>query len=126
TSDPARPQARPLSVALARIVRGRVNPRYLDGLKRHGPRGAAEMAETVDRLIGFAEATRAVPGHLIDALHGAYVGDANVRAFLMDASPEAARFIAARFDGARDKGLWHPRRNDIGADLAQLAGEAAE
>lgn len=126
TSDPARPQARPLAAALARIVRGRVNPRYLDGLKRHGPRGAAEMAETVDRLIGFAEATRAVPGHLIDALHGAYVDDAGVRAFLMDASPEAARFIAARFDGARDKGLWHPRRNDVGAGLAQLAGEAAE
>ncbi|UOK69511.1 cobaltochelatase subunit CobN [Ancylobacter polymorphus] len=126
TSDPARPQARPLAAALARIVRGRVNPRYLDGLKRHGPRGAAEMAETVDRLIGFAEATRAVPGHLIDALHGAYVDDAGMRAFLMDASPEAARFIAARFDGARDKGLWHPRRNDVGAGLAQLAGEAAE
>ncbi|WP_371347117.1 cobaltochelatase subunit CobN [Ancylobacter sp. IITR112] len=126
TSDPARPTARPLGSALARIVRGRVNPRYLDGLKRHGPRGAAEMAETVDRLIGFAEATRAVPGHLIDALHAAYVGEALMREFLMEASPEAARFIAARFDGARDKGLWHPRRNDISADLAQLAGEAAE
>ncbi|MDQ0303036.1 cobaltochelatase subunit CobN [Ancylobacter polymorphus] len=125
-SDPARPTARPLAAALARIVRGRVNPRYLQGLTRHGPRGAAEMAETVDRLIGFAEATRAVPGHLIDALHGAYVGDAGMREFLMEASPEAARFIAARFDGARDKGLWHPRRNDVGADLAQLAGEAAE
>ncbi|SCW30805.1 cobaltochelatase subunit CobN [Ancylobacter rudongensis] len=126
TSDPARPQARPLAAALARIVRGRVNPRYLQGLTRHGPRGAAEMAETVDRLIGFAEATRAVPGHLIDALHAAYVGDAGVRDFLMEASPEAARFVAARFEGARDKGLWHPRRNDVGSDLATLAGEAAE
>ncbi|RTL96952.1 cobaltochelatase subunit CobN, partial [Ancylobacter aquaticus] len=126
TSDPARPTARPLGAALARIVRGRVNPRYIEGLTRHGPRGAAEIAETVDRLIGFAEATRAVPGHLIDALHAAYVGDANVRAFLMDASPEAARFVAARFEGAREKGLWHPRRNDVGADLATLAGEAAE
>ncbi|WP_421700184.1 cobaltochelatase subunit CobN [Ancylobacter sp.] len=126
TSDPARPQARPLAAALARIVRGRVNPRYLDGLKRHGPRGAAEMAETVDRLIGFAEATRAVPGHLIDALHAAYAGEAGMRAFLMEASPEAARFIAARFDGARDKGFWHPRRNDVGMALAQLSGEAAE
>ncbi|MDQ0348206.1 cobaltochelatase CobN [Ancylobacter vacuolatus] len=126
TSDPARPKARPLEAALARIVRGRANPRYVDGLTRHGPRGAAEIAETVDRLIGFAEATRAVPGHLIDALHTAYVGDANVRAFLIEASPEAAAFIAARFEGARDKGLWHPRRNDVGADLAQLSGEAAE
>ncbi|WP_428030860.1 cobaltochelatase subunit CobN [Ancylobacter sp.] len=126
TSDPARPMARPLQAALARIVRGRVNPRYMDGLTRHGPRGAAEIAETVDRLIGFAEATRAVPGHLIDALHAAYVGDGNMRNFLLQASPEAARFVAARFEGAREKGLWHPRRNDVGADLSLLAGEAAE
>ncbi|GLK72663.1 hypothetical protein GCM10017643_27790 [Ancylobacter dichloromethanicus] len=126
TSDPARPVARPLATALARIVRGRTSPRYIDGLLRHGPRGAAEIAETVDRLIGFAEATRAVPGHLIDALHAAYAGDIRVRDFLLAASPEAARFVAARFDGARMRGLWHPRRNDVGADLASLAGEAAE
>ncbi|WGD32076.1 cobaltochelatase subunit CobN [Ancylobacter sp. WKF20] len=126
TSDPARPKARPLAQALARILRGRAHPRYIEGVMRHGPRGAAEMAETVDRLIGFAEATRAVPSHLVDLLHGAYVGDARVRDFLMEASPEAARFIAGRFERARDKGLWHPRRNDVAGDLAELSGEAAE
>ncbi|QFR33000.1 cobaltochelatase subunit CobN [Ancylobacter sp. TS-1] len=126
TSDPARPVARPLDAALARIVRGRANPRYTEGLRRHGPRGAAEIAETVDRLIGFAEATRAVPGHLIDALHAAYVDDAGMRDFLIEVSPEAARFVAARFEGAREKGLWHPRRNDITEALAALSGEAAQ
>ncbi|TCK29064.1 cobaltochelatase CobN subunit [Ancylobacter aquaticus] len=126
TSDPARPVARPLETALARLVRGRTSPRYIDGLKRHGPRGAAEIAETVDRLIGFAQATRAVPGHLIDALHAAYVGDVQMRDFLIEASPEAAQFVAGRLKGARENGLWHPRRNDVAADLAHLAGEAAE
>ncbi|MDQ0512830.1 cobaltochelatase subunit CobN [Ancylobacter amanitiformis] len=126
TSDPARPIARPLGQAIARLVRGRTNPHYIAGLMRHGPRGAAEIAETVDRLIGFAEATRVVPGALIDALHEAYVGDESVRDFLRAASPEAARFVAARFERARLNGLWHPRRNDIGADLATLSGEAAE
>ncbi|ADH89866.1 cobaltochelatase, CobN subunit [Ancylobacter novellus DSM 506] len=126
TSDPARPKARPLAEAIARIVRGRTNPRYIAGLMRHGPRGAAEIAETVDRLVGFAEATRAVPGPLIDALHAAYVGDEAVREFLSGASPEAARFVAARFERARERGLWHPRRNDVSAGLAALAGEAAE
>ena len=55
TTDPARPRARPLSAALARIVRARaVNPRFIAGQLRHGPRGAAELAETVDRLVDFA------------------------------------------------------------------------
>ncbi|MGH6884917.1 MAG: cobaltochelatase subunit CobN, partial [Geminicoccales bacterium] len=42
TTDPNRPRARPLAAALARIVRGRAtNPRFIEGMMRHGARGAA-------------------------------------------------------------------------------------
>jgi cobaltochelatase CobN len=125
TTDPRRPRARPLAAALSRIVRARaVNPRFIAGQMRHGPRGAAELAETVDRLIDFAQATGAVPGALIDLLHQAYLGDAAVREFLLRENPLAARAMAARFEAARRLGLWHPRRNDIDGDLAALRAEA--
>jgi cobaltochelatase CobN len=126
-TDPRRPRARPLSDALARIVRARaVSPRFIEGQMRHGPRGAAELAETVDRLIDFAETTGAVPSVLLDLVHDAYLGDARVRDFLMLENPAAARAIAERFDMARRLGLWHPRRNDIDAGLAAVRAEAAE
>jgi len=124
-TDPQRPRARPLDAALARIVRGRaVNPRFIAGLMRHGPRGAAELAETVDRLVDFAETTGVVPSALFDLVHEAYVADIPLRDFLLRENPEAARAIAARLDAARRKGLWHPRRNDVGTDLLKIA-EAA-
>ncbi len=123
-TDPQRPRARPLGAALARIVRGRaVNPRFIAGLMRHGPRGAAELAETVDRLVAFAETTGAVPSALLDLVHETYLADPRVRDFLLLENPAAARAIAARLDAARRKGLWHPRRNDIGADLLTFAAE---
>jgi len=123
-TDPRRPRARPLSNALARIVRARaVNPRFIAGQMRHGPRGAAELAETVDRLVGFMETTDAVAGELIDLVHEAYLADPQVRAFLLAENPAAARAIAQRLDSARRHG-WHPRRNDIDADLAALRAEA--
>jgi cobaltochelatase CobN len=126
-TDPRRPRARPLSSALARIVRARaISPRFIEGQMRHGPRGAAELAETVDRLIDFATTTRAVPSALIDLVHEAYLADPAVRDFLMQENPAAARAIAARLDDARTLGLWHPRRNDIDASLAALRAEAAE
>jgi cobaltochelatase CobN len=125
TTDPKRPRARPLPAALARIVRGRaINPRFIEGQMRHGPRGAAELAETVDRLVAFAETTDAVSGTLLDLLYDAYLADPRVRAFLLRENPAAARAIAERLASARRHGLWHPRRNDIDADLAALRAEA--
>ena len=126
TTDPHRPRARSLSAALARIVRGRaVNPRFIAGQMRHGLRGAAELAETVDRLFAFAQTTDAVGGELFDLLHDAYVADEDVRAFLVRENAQAAAAIAERLDAARRHGFWHPRRNDVDAGLAMLRAETA-
>jgi cobaltochelatase CobN len=127
TSDPHRPRARSVTEAVTRIVRARAtNPRFIAGQMRHGPRGAAEFAETVDRLVGFAETTLAVPARLIEAVHDAYLGDESVRDFMLRENPAAARFIAERLDGARRRGLWHPLRNSVDADLAALIAEARQ
>ena len=125
TTDAQRPRARSLASALARIVRARAtNPRFIAGQMRHGYRGAAELAQTVDRLVAFAETTDAVASELFDLLHDAYVVDAAVRAFLLRENPQAAAAIAERLDTARRRGYWHPRRNDIDVALATLGAEA--
>jgi cobaltochelatase CobN len=125
-TDPQRPRARTLSATLARIVRARaINPRFIAGQMRHGPRGAAELAETVDRLVAFAETTDAVASELFDLLHDAYIADPNVQAFLLRENPQAAGAIADRLEAARRCGFWHPRRNDVDAGLAALRAEAA-
>ncbi len=124
-SDPQRPRARPLSAALARIVRSRaVNPRFIAGIMRHGARGAAELAETVDRLVAFAETTGAVPSTLFDLVHTAYVAEPAVRDFLLRENAAAARTVADRLAAALRHGLWHPCRNDIGMELEALVAEA--
>jgi cobaltochelatase CobN len=125
-TDPQRPRARPLSATLSRIIRARaVNSRFIAGQMRHGPRGAAEFAETVDRLFNFAETTDAVTGELFDLLHAAYVEDPAVRDFLLQENPAAAASIAHRLEAALQRGFWHPRRNDVAASLAALRGQAA-
>jgi cobaltochelatase CobN len=124
-TDPQRPRARPLAAALARIVRARaVSPRFIAGQMRHGARGAAELAETVDRLADFAQTTNAVASELFDLVYEAYLADPRVRAFLLRENPAAAGAIADSLEIARRRGLWHPRRNDVDADLKALATEA--
>jgi cobaltochelatase CobN len=124
TTNPNRPRARTLPQALARIVRGRAtNPRFIEGMMRHRARGAAELAETVDRLVDFAETTGAVSSTLFDLVHDVYLADPEVREFLLRENPDAARAIADRLETARRKGLWHPRRNDIA--LTEIRAEAS-
>ncbi len=121
TTDPARPRARSIAQAITRVVRARaINPRFIAGQMRHGPRGAAEFAETVDRLIGFAETTHAVSSSLIEALYDAYFGNEDIRDFILRENPQAAEVMAQRFLSARRRGLWHSRRNAVDAELEML------
>ena len=63
-----------------------------------------------------------MPGGLIEAVYDAYVADPAVRAFLLDQNPEAAAAIAGRFAAARARGLWHPLRNSVDVELAEMRG----
>jgi len=125
TTDPARPRARSLVEAVTRAVRARaLNPRFIEGQMRHGLRGAAEFAETVDRLVGFAETTNAIPPAIIEAVHEAYLENTQVRGFMLRENPAALRAVAERLAAARRRGLWHPRRNAIDNSLAELIAQA--
>jgi cobaltochelatase CobN len=58
-------------------------------------------------------------------VHEAYLADPIVRDFLQRENPTAARAMAERFEAALRKGLWHPRRNDIGTNLDSPLFEAS-
>jgi cobaltochelatase CobN len=120
--DPARPVARPLTEEIARVVRSRAaHPGWVAGMLRHGFRGAAEIAATLDQLGAFAHLAGAVPPQLFDLYHDATLGDAEVRAFLARANPAALAAMEARFAALHAAGLWQTRRNSILADLGGAA-----
>ena len=95
---PDAPRARLLSEEIARVVRARAaSPRWLGGMMRHGFRGAAEIAATLEHMAAFARMAQAVPAHLFALYHDATLGSPEVRAFLADANPEALAAMEAIF-----------------------------
>ncbi|MBR9971577.1 cobaltochelatase subunit CobN [Magnetospirillum sulfuroxidans] len=117
-SRPESPRIRTLSEEIARVVRARaVNPKWINGIMRHGYKGAFEMAATVDYLFAFAATTDAVKNHHFDLIADAYLGDETVRAFLQANNPAALAEIKARLGEAIERGLWKPRRNSVHALL---------
>ncbi|MCP8940860.1 cobaltochelatase subunit CobN [Alsobacter sp. SYSU M60028] len=121
TSRAGRVVARTAREEVARALRGRAaNPRWIAGQMRHGHRGAAEIAESVDNLFAWAALADAVDDRQFDLMFDATCGDEAVRAFLGEANPRAACAIASRFDEAIRRGLWRCRRNSVPATLSAM------
>jgi cobaltochelatase CobN len=126
TARPGAIKVRPLAQEIARVVRARAaNPRWIAGQMRHGHRGAAEIAGTIDRLYALAVLSDAVASQHFELMFEATLGTPSVRDFLIAANPRAARAIANRFEEALARGFWRCRRNSTHACLA-LMREAPE
>ena len=111
-----------LDEEIARVVRARVvNPKWLRGVQRHGYKGAAEMAATVDYLFAFAATAHCVADHHFDAVYAAYLDDEATRGFLERHNPAALREIAARMLEAQTRGLWRAKSNSAGLKLEAWA-----
>ncbi|WP_299655272.1 cobaltochelatase subunit CobN [uncultured Tateyamaria sp.] len=118
TTQPDRPRARTLPEEIARVVQARATQaQWLRGMMRHGFRGGAEIAATLDHMAAFAHLAGVVGPHLFDAYHDATFGDPEVSAFLQDANPGAYQAMQDQFAALDAAGLWHTRRNSIRASL---------
>ncbi len=120
-SRPERPIIRTLDDEIGRVVRSRVvNPKWIDGVKRHGYKGAFEIAATVDYLFAFAATTGVVRNHHFDLVEEAFLADDETREFIADVNAPALAEIAQRLQEAIDRNLWTPKSNSARARIAGL------
>lgn len=108
--DSTRPDAvrtRTLSEETTRVFRARVvNPRWLEAMRRHGYKGAFEMAATVDYLFGYDATTDVVADWMYEKLSESYVFDDVNRKFMTQSNPWALHGIAERLLEAAERGMW--------------------
>ncbi len=105
--NPQAPRVRTLKEEISRVIRSRVvNPKWIDGVKRHGYKGAFEMAATVDYLFGFDATARVVGDHQYAMVADAYVLDAATRDFVSEHNPRALHDMLSRLLEAMQRGLW--------------------
>ncbi len=122
-SRPERPVIRTLEEEIGRVVRGRVtNPKWINGVMRHGYKGAFEIAATVDYMFAFSATTGAVQDHHFDAVYQAFIGDESVRDFMAEKNPAALKEMADKLLEAQERALWTARSNSARFELEKIAG----
>ncbi|PZS15154.1 MAG: cobaltochelatase subunit CobN, partial [Pseudonocardiales bacterium] len=108
--DSTRPdtvRTRSLSEETARIFRARVvNPRWIAAMRRHGYKGAFELAATVDYLFGYDATAGVVEDWMYEQLTASYLLDPENRKFMQESNPWALHGIAERLLEAAERGLW--------------------
>ena len=121
-SRPEKPVIRSLEEEIGRVVRARVvNPKWIEGVMRHGYKGAFEITATVDYMFAFAATTGAVRDHHFEAVYQAFILDERVRDFMADKNAPAQRELADRLIEAIERGLWTPKSNSAKFTLSELA-----
>ncbi len=106
-----------------------LNPKWYEGMLKHGHNGAAEIAHRFTYMLGWSATTGAVDNWVYDKAAETFILDDAMRARLEAANPEAARNAVGRLLEASSRGLWQAdeatldRLRELHADLEdQLEG----
>jgi cobaltochelatase CobN len=100
-------RTRTLSEETTRVFRARVvNPRWMNAMRRHGYKGAFEMAATVDYLFGYDATAKVMADWMYEELTDRYVLDPENRKFMSESNPWALHSMAERLLEAAGRGMW--------------------
>lgn len=107
TRDPQHAEVRDLADEIRRNARTKLlNPQWIEGMKRHGYKGAGDISKRVGRVYGYAASTHEVDDWVFDDIAQTFIVDPENREFFEENNPWAMEEIARRLLEANERGLW--------------------
>ncbi|MDO9540224.1 MAG: cobaltochelatase subunit CobN [Methanocalculus sp.] len=109
TRTPSKVEVRTLAAELRRVVTTKLlNPAWIEGMKRHGYKGAGDIAKRVGTVYGWEASTGEVDDRIFDEIAKTFVLDPENRSFFKEENPFALEEIGRRLLEAESRGLWNP------------------
>lgn len=98
---------RTLADEIRRVVRTKLlNPKWIEGMKRHGYKGASDISKRVTHVYGWEATTGEVDDTIFDDIATTFVLDDEMREFFSEKNPWALEEIGRRLLEANARGLW--------------------
>ena len=93
---------------IRRVVRTKLlNPKWIEGQKRHGYKGAGDIMKRIGRVYGWEATTQEVDDWIFDDITETFVLDEKNREFFKENNPWALEEISRRLLEAQQRGLWN-------------------
>jgi cobaltochelatase CobN len=107
TREPESVAVTDLADEIRRVVRTKLlNPKWIEGMKRHGYKGAGDISMRVGRVYGWEATTQEVDDWIFDDIARTFVLDPENREFFEKNNPWALEEIGRRLLEAEGRGLW--------------------
>ncbi|MDD1703505.1 MAG: cobaltochelatase subunit CobN [Methanoregula sp.] len=107
TREPEHVEVRDLSDEIRRVVRTKLlNPKWIEGMKEHGYKGATDIMKRITRVYGWEASTQEVDDWIFDDIAKTFVNDQEMRQFFEQNNPYALEEISRRLLEAEQRGLW--------------------
>ena len=107
TREPEHVEVRTLADEVRRVVRTKLlNPKWIEGQKRHGYKGAGDISKRIGRVYGWEATTQEVDDWVFDDITKTFIMDEENRQFFEEHNPWALEEIARRLLEAEQRGLW--------------------
>lgn len=107
TREPESVEVRDLSDEIRRVVRTKLlNPKWVEGMKEHGYKGASDIMKRVTRVYGWSASTQEVDDWIFNDIADTFVNDQEMRQFFEENNPHALEEISRRLLEANQRGLW--------------------
>ncbi len=121
SSDPSLLRTRDLKEEALRVFRSRVvNPKWMDSMKRHGYKGAFELAATVDYMFGYDATAEIIDDWMYQEVTEKYALDPGMQQFFEQSNPWALRAIAERLMEAADRQMWEDPPQEMLDELRRV------
>ena len=106
-SDPKKTKIRDTKEELRYVFRSKVlNPKFINGLKEHGYRGASEMANLTEFTMAWGATSDVTEDWMYDGLADKFLLDEDTKEWMQDVNPYAMMNILNRLEEAIERGLW--------------------
>ena len=90
-----------------------LNPKWYEGMLKHGFSGVAEIEHHVTNTLGWSATADAVDGWIYEEIAQTYVLDESMLERLRSLNPHAVRSLAARLLEAHGRGFWPAEKDSI-------------
>jgi cobaltochelatase CobN len=108
TRDRDQIEVRTLADEVRRVVRSKLlNPKWIEGMKRHGYKGAGDISKRIGRVYGWEATTQEVDDWIFDDIARTFVLNEEMREFFEENNPWALEEVGRRLLEAYERGLWN-------------------